>query len=410
MSIRIHTCETFLAVFEIAIGHLAVGLSRARALEAQQVVFCPVLCYTFDIMLTPQSRKYGFTIVELLIVIVVIAILATISIVAYNGIQKRATETTLKSDLSNASKQLIIAEVTTGSYPNPSLPADVKASGTNTFQYSSGGTTFCLSATSPSASGSSFYITNAGTITPGLCAGHSSTGSSVVANGSAIQSITSSSCPTTRTRAFDARDNNTYWVQQLADGRCWMLTNLAYAGGGMNTYGDVKVLVHSTATLPQFTQRRYVIHADSNPTSEPSSPSISTSGGGQYGYFYNWCAAMGGQETAACANATTPATDPTVSVCPAGWRLPNTSEFASLNTAVNGGSTTSDAGFLTNWLAMRNGGWFGGFVNQVTDGYYWSSSPDSAGFSFSLRIRAASVLTAYSNSKNSGFAVRCIAS
>ena len=36
-----------------------------------------------------QCKKRGFTIVELLIVIVVIAILAAISIVAYNGIQAR---------------------------------------------------------------------------------------------------------------------------------------------------------------------------------------------------------------------------------------------------------------------------------------------------------------------------------
>ncbi len=36
-----------------------------------------------------NSNKRGFTIVELLIVIVVIAILAAISIVAYNGIQNR---------------------------------------------------------------------------------------------------------------------------------------------------------------------------------------------------------------------------------------------------------------------------------------------------------------------------------
>lgn len=53
-----------------------------------------------------STRTAGFTIVELLIVIVVIAILAVISIVLYNGIQDRAAAATLQSDLRNASTQL----------------------------------------------------------------------------------------------------------------------------------------------------------------------------------------------------------------------------------------------------------------------------------------------------------------
>lgn len=51
-------------------------------------------------------RKEGFTIVELLIVIVVIAILATISVVAYNGIQERANDTIVQNDLRDISKRM----------------------------------------------------------------------------------------------------------------------------------------------------------------------------------------------------------------------------------------------------------------------------------------------------------------
>lgn len=49
-----------------------------------------------------KEKLKGFTIVELLIVVVVIAILAAITLVAFNGISNQAREATLKSDLSNA--------------------------------------------------------------------------------------------------------------------------------------------------------------------------------------------------------------------------------------------------------------------------------------------------------------------
>lgn len=61
----------------------------------------------------------GFTIVELLIVIVVIAILATISVVVYRGIQGRAYDTTVQSDLRQTFARIQQFNIENGRLPNP---------------------------------------------------------------------------------------------------------------------------------------------------------------------------------------------------------------------------------------------------------------------------------------------------
>lgn len=62
-------------------------------------------------------RSAGFTIVELLIVIVVIAILAAISIVAYNGIQSRAKDAARVQKVTDIAKALEMYKVDKGEYP-----------------------------------------------------------------------------------------------------------------------------------------------------------------------------------------------------------------------------------------------------------------------------------------------------
>jgi len=63
-------------------------------------------------------QQQGFTIVELLIVVVVIAILAAITVVAYNGIQNRANNTRVMSDIRQALTLIEAYNAEKGSYPS----------------------------------------------------------------------------------------------------------------------------------------------------------------------------------------------------------------------------------------------------------------------------------------------------
>lgn len=74
-------------------------------------------------MMTIRLHKhvnYGFTIVELLIVIVVIGVLAAITIVAYNGITVRAANISRMAELRQWEKIIVQYHVLNGSYPVPS--------------------------------------------------------------------------------------------------------------------------------------------------------------------------------------------------------------------------------------------------------------------------------------------------
>ena len=352
----------------------------------------------------------GFTLIELLVTIVIIGILVGIGVVSYNGIMGQNRQKALENNLMDSA-----AKVQAYISKNNRLPDNLGDAGAS----SDNGTTltympsvfpnFCIRGNN---SESTLYM-GSNLKSPGATSCPSAP----------IQSVSKDSCPTTRTQVKDARDNHSYYIQKIA-GNCWMLTNLAYAGGtsngGTNTYSDTVPLTNGTADAARtYTLAKYYIDpTNSNPTIDPTPPSTDNTGGGsgagrQYGYYYNYCAAMGGQNTAACANATTPTPIPTTNICPAGWRLPTgeptTGEFTALNTAINGGLTNTDAGLLANGLFQRSGYWYRGFGAQGSLGYYWSSSQLSSAGARSLYFSSTSVGPDYSNSKNYGFTVRCIA-
>ncbi len=125
-----------------------------------------------------QFKNYGFTIIELLIVIVVIGVLATLTILSYNGVQQRTRDTIVK----NAAKQIGVellrfssdtgktplqtgggyngngqgwfsSQISGGSYPNPTetilanggyLPSGFTAGLPKNTKYNSSAYTFML--------------------------------------------------------------------------------------------------------------------------------------------------------------------------------------------------------------------------------------------------------------------------
>src|SRR5665647_459056 len=127
-----------------------------------------------DVATRRPDEQPGFTIVELLIVIVVIGILAAITIVAYNGIQGRAVAASLTSDLDNAAKLLKLDQVTGGAYPNTLALANngknIPASPGTVYQYNVNNNAnpqfFCITATK---NGQTFKISNDGTPSAGDC-------------------------------------------------------------------------------------------------------------------------------------------------------------------------------------------------------------------------------------------------
>ena len=188
----------------------------------------------------------------------------------------------------------------------------------------------------------------------------------------------------------DIRDDNTYTVTKLKDGRCWMTQSLRIAGKTLTS-------------------------ADSDVTSNYTIPASSGSGFGTYdtssvyvdsdGGLYTWYAATAGTGTKALS---TQGQNTTVSICPKGWRLPtggNGGEFEALN---NRYSSISDLMANANFVLS---GFLGGGsrADQGSGGFYWSSTVNSSDYAYYLYLNTSNAYPAHYSHKYNGFSVRCIA-
>lgn len=134
---------------------------------------------------TRATFSRGFTIVELLIVIVVIAILAAVILVAYNGITNRAKVSSVQSAATQAARRIaVFASTNVDNFPATLSDANISNSGGTTYQYSVSNSTspkyYCVTATYQEIS---YYMTNLSTSPViGSCPGHTSGNGATISN------------------------------------------------------------------------------------------------------------------------------------------------------------------------------------------------------------------------------------
>ena len=190
----------------------------------------------------------------------------------------------------------------------------------------------------------------------------------------------------------DTRDNNTYTVSKLADGKCWMTQNLRIAG---KTITPADSNVTTNYTIP-------VSSINGFDPSNTSNAYVDNDGG-----LYTWHTAIADTGTYALS---TNGQNTTASICPKGWRLPTSgnsnSEFQTLYNNYNSSSflrsnpvNLTTSGFVNS--SSRN--------NQGSDGYYWSSTVRSSANAYDLALGASHVDPVDHTNKYYGFSIRCIA-
>ena len=397
---------------------------QSKLTKYQQTSRIPIISKT-------STASRGFTIIELLIVIVIVGVLVAITAVGFNGITKSAKEASAKSDLKQAATQLEADKAKSSNNQYPNNTNNLKTSPNNNLEITSDGTSYCLSVTS--TNNIAFNITNTNTSPqPGVCSGHlAADAPSEIANNTPIQDMNRKQCSNlpvydgTNDSALrtltDNRDGTTrsYRIAKLADNKCWMLDNLKLGKTtGTTTLTPANTNIATNFTLPQL----ITTGSTSYDIPQAMGPVTGDTGNGatNYGYLYNWPAATAGET-----QITMPAGNGNAqySICPKNWKLPTgdtTGDFANLDKAFGGTGQYAGSGQsnIAKWQntgpfkGVFSGLWSGSFYDQGSYGYWWSSSayPDNSFYAFSADVGPDGVGPGddYGYYRSNGFGVRCL--
>ena len=244
-------------------------------------------------------------------------------------------------------------------------------------------------------------------------------------------------CPSTLTTGQvyslkDSRDEQSYNVAKLADGKCWLLDNLALdlTSSTVLSAMDSTNTNASDTTLGYLkngggtTSDKYATAKVANWTSSYSysaplvsmsykntipTDATSTAGGYKIGGYYNYCAASAGSYC--YGNGTSAGTssgNATESICPKGWRLPTGNTSGEYQALYNNSNYNTYANYRAA-LHLPLSGYFsnGSPYNQGSDGNFWSSTRRSYNNMYTLYLRTSSINQANSDNRF-GVSVRCV--
>ena len=231
----------------------------------------------------------------------------------------------------------------------------------------------------------------------------------------------------------DSRDNKTYNIRKMEDGKCWMVQNLALGSANTNTVltpadSDVAVNFTIPASAVQTSGAdawdATSVHVYDTgqiwiePTSAGNDSIVHDTGTppnqSQYvGSYYNWYTATAGTGTESMFS-----NNATNSICPKGWRLPTggaDSEITTLTDALVNITTNTTSVPDASFTMQASPNYFvlsGRYHTEHYRGGYglwWSSTASPNGNrSHDLYLTASSVNPQNDSNKNNGFAVRCV--
>ena len=219
----------------------------------------------------------------------------------------------------------------------------------------------------------------------------------------------------------DVRDDNTYMIGKLKDGKCWMLDNLAldptdlntaasinasntnatteaitnYLNGGSSITGWSSVAVANVASsFNSYTVPR--INNQSKDTFVTSYGLASTNEQAKIGIYYNFCAATVGTycyDVGGGIDIAGTSIDAPQDICPANWRMPTKEQYLTLRNDYNTTMDAADVASLQYNLSTPLSGHF--YSNSARNldsmGVWWSSTYGEGSRIYALSVWSTSV-------------------